>query len=701
MANANWRVFLAEDDEDDYFLVKEMLSEIKHTDISIDWEADYEAARAAILCGGYDVYLLDYRLGQETGLSLLREAISEGCAAPIILLTGQDNPQTDYEAMQAGAADYLIKNHLTGSLLERAIRYAIERRRTLEALRQSEERYALAARGSNDGLWDWDIVKDEVYYSPRWKAMLGYGEEELSNSRKELVMRLHQDDWPGVKAAWERLKNSQAEHFTCEYRVLSKDGEYRWAQARCVAVRDKNGSPVRLVGSQADIHDQRRAEQQLLHDALHDALTGLPNRTLFMDRLEQSLRRAHRRFAPLFGVLFLDLDRFKVINDSLGHTLGDLLLVEIARRLEAVLRPGDTIARWGGDEFTVLLEDVADAEDAAQIAERLQRELEQPFVLGSQEVFTSVSIGIALGASEYERPEEIVRDADTAMYRAKAQGNGQQQLFDKSMHDRAMDLLQIENDLRRALERNEFVVHYQPIIDLKSGRICSFESLVRWQHPTRGLVPPADFIPLAEETGQILQLGMWVLRESCAQLRRWKNEREDAANLSVCVNLSARQITQKDLVQQVRAVINEYRLAPGSLKIEITESAVMKDIDAAIEILNELRALGVEFCVDDFGTGHSSLGYLQRLPIKMLKIDRSFISRMNDNNKDGELVCTIVELARRLNINVVAEGVETQEQLDILKKLHCQYGQGFLFSRPVAVEFINALLPNYRQDLAA
>ncbi|HMF56180.1 MAG TPA: EAL domain-containing protein, partial [Pyrinomonadaceae bacterium] len=380
------------------------------------------------------------------------------------------------------------------------------------------------------------------------------------------------------------------------------------------------------------------------------------------------------------------LDRFKVINDSLGHMVGDQLLVGIARRLEVCLRPGDTVARLGGDEFTILLEDLSDATDAIEIAQRIQRELTVPFNIGGHEVFTTTSIGIAPSSIGYDRAEDILRDADTAMYRAKMLGKNRYEVFDKAMHDRAMNLLQMETDLRRAVDRQEFFLEYQPIVELKTGKVHGFEALVRWQHPERGMISPLDFIPVAEENGLIIPLGKWVLREACQQLRRWQEQLSDNSSFNLSVNLSSRQFSQPDLVEQIAETIKETAVNPKGLKLEITESMVMENIDTAVDMLMRLRSLNVEISLDDFGTGYSSLSYLHRFPINTLKIDRSFVSRMTESSENAEIVRTIATLARSLEMDVVAEGIEKERQFEQLKALNCEYGQGYLFSEPVAYD---------------
>jgi diguanylate cyclase (GGDEF)-like protein/PAS domain S-box-containing protein len=475
---------------------------------------------------------------------------------------------------------------------------------------------------------------------------------------------------------------------TCqmEKRYLHKSGHAVWTLLSVSPIRDAQTKSLRLIFQIQDITERKRAEEQLLHDALHDGLTGLPNRALFTDRLKLAIARAKRREDYQFSVLFLDLDRFKTINDSLGHLVGDQLLIGIARRLETCLRAGDTVARLGGDEFTILLDDLIDADDVMQATERIQKELMAPFNLGGHEVFTSVSIGIAPSTTGYERPDDILRDADTAMYRAKTLGKARHVVFDREMHARAVNLLQLEIDLRRAVERQEFLVYYQPIIKIDTGQLDGFEALVRWRHPKHGLISPMDFIPVAEETGLIIPIGQWVLAEACRQVCEWQKEFSTYPPLSISVNLSARQFTQPDLVKQVQNALAETGLNPRSLKLEITETVVMENSEVAIEMLKELRTLGVELSIDDFGTGYSSLSYLHCFPVSTLKVDRSFVNQMTDYNDNTELVRTIITLARSLGMEVVAEGIETESQLAQLKALECERGQGYYFSKPMSAE---------------
>jgi diguanylate cyclase (GGDEF)-like protein/PAS domain S-box-containing protein len=559
-----------------------------------------------------------------------------------------------------------------------------------EALHESEERYAVAAQGANDGLWDWNLKSGRVYYSPRWKSMLGYEVGEILDHPEEWLNRVHPDDQPQVRIDLEAHLRGASSHFESEHRIRHKNGEYLVVLSRGLVVRDGQGQSVRLAGSQTDITDRKRAEEQILHDALHDSLTGLPNRNLFLDRLGQAAARRRRHDDYHFAVLFFDLDRFKLVNDSLGHLVGDRLLVGLAKRLESCLRSEDTVARLGGDEFAILLDEIQDARDATRVAERIQEELRHSFALDGHEVFSTASIGITLDDDRDRPPEELLRDADTAMYRAKAQGRDRHEIFDDAMHARAVAVLKLETDLRLAFERGELRLVYQPIVSLATGDVVGLEALVRWQHPERGLLTPDQFVPLAEETGLIVPLGHFVLREACRTAEHWRRARP---GLSISVNLSAREFAQVGLIDRIAGLLAEFGLPPSHLRIEITESLIMEDPEAAVARCSALRAMGVGIDIDDFGTGYSSLSYLRRFPVDALKIDRSFVAGMDGRAEDQEIVRAIVSLAKALAIMIVAEGIESPEQLARLRQLGCELGQGYLFAQPLEAAEALALGP--------
>ncbi len=643
-----------------------------------------------------DLVLLDIEMPEISGLEglgLIRQMYSS-IELPVIMVTARNQSDDIVNALSLGANDYLTKPVDFAVALAR-VSTQLAHKRAREELKESEERYALAARGSNDGLWDWNLSTNVVYFSTRWKTMVGCQEDEIGDTPGEWLDRIHEADRERVKEEIAAHQNGPTPHFESEHRVRHKDGTYRWMLSRGVAIRNEAGKPIRMAGSQTDITEGK----------VSDPLTNLPNRLLFLDRLGRLMRHTKRHPERMFAVLFLDLDGFKTINDSMGHFVGDQLLLGVSKRLEKCLRDSDTIARltvpnftlarMGGDEFTVLLDDIKQPVDANLAAERIMEHLAAPFVVGDKEIFTSASIGIALSNPSYVQPEDLLRDADTAMYRAKSLGKSRFEVFDADMRASVMARMELETDLRHALERGELRNFYQPIVTLETGEITGFESLLRWQHPTRGLLSPEKFITLAEDTGLIRELGWWGLSEACRRLKEWKANLSPDRDLFMSVNLSIKQFVQPKLVENIDAMLTELGLSPTALKLEITESTVMEDPAAAVAMLQQLKDLGIRLAIDDFGTGYSSLSYLHRFPLDMLKIDRSFISGAAEGLNGMEIARTVMPLAKNLCLDVVAEGVETAEQVRELKKLNCKYAQGFYFSKPLSPEEAEALMTEH------
>lgn len=555
------RVLLVEDEEDDYIITRDLLSEVKGRRYNLEWISTYEKALKAMTLNEHDIYLVDYKLGKQSGLKLTSESIEKGCKTPIILLTGHGDTEVDLQAMKAGAMDYLVKGQTDSFLFERAIRYAIER---------------------------------------------------------------------------------------------------------------------------------KHLEEQLFFNAFHDALTGLPNRELFMDRLGRVFERKKRHEDYMFAVFYLDLDRFKLINDSLGHLKGDELLVAVAKRLISCVRTSDTVSRHGGDEFVLILDDIKTTTDILIVADRLLKELPLPFNLGGEEVFISASIGIAISTLTYDNVEHLLSAADTAMYQAKALGKARYVIYSPVPQERALTVLKLESALRHAITQNQFLLYYQPIVSLTSNKITGIEALVRWQHPEKGLIPPSEFIPLAEETGLIVSIGEWVLKKACMQSRAWYEAGYSKARIKV--NFSARQFNDHKLPIQIDRIIKETGIVASALEIEITESIAMKNIDFSVYILNALNSMGIRISIDDFGTGYSSLSSLKRFPISTLKIDITFIREIGKSSDSEAITKAIIALAHNLNMETTAEGVETKKQLEFLRANSCDEIQGYLVSKPVPAEEMTELL---------
>ncbi|MGI8905268.1 MAG: sensor domain-containing protein [Candidatus Sumerlaeaceae bacterium] len=559
--------------------------------------------------------------------------------------------------------------------------YAEQRMRDSEKARvDSERRFQALIENSTDAVLLIDANACVTYVSPAIERLLGFKPEEYMKCANFSIF--HEEDQPRAQTVFQHLLEHPAEPVFATWRMQHRDGEYRWLET---TARNMLGDTAinGIICSMRDVTERQAVEQKLKHGAYHDALTDLANRAAFMEHLQRAIAKSERRSDYGFAVLFMDVDRFKVVNDSLGHIAGDRLLVQIAGRLIKCLRTSDIAARLGGDEFAFFIEDVFLPGDATRVAERVHQCLGEPCTIDGAEIFTSVSIGIALSSAGYEQPEDILRDADTAMYRAKGQGKGRYAIFDSQMHDKVVGQFQMESDLRRAIGRQELLLYYQPLVSLQNGHVVGFEALVRWQHPERGLVPPSEFIPLAEETDLISEIGWWVLREACQWMRSWQIESSIGRRLSINVNLSARQFTQPDLVEQIEAILKGIGLDPHCLKLEITETTIVENGESAIEMLSRLKELNVQLHVDDFGTGYSSLAYLHRFPIDALKIDKTFVQSLGKSEEALEISRAIIALARNMRMDPIAEGIETAEQLRILLELGCTLGQGFYFSRPL------------------
>ena len=566
-----------------------------------------------------------------------------------------------------------------------------ERVRAEHELKRSGERLALAAEGANDGLWQWNLQTQEFYVSARWRAMVGLSGDATTGRPEEWFGRVHPEDLPHLKQTLEVHLTGQTEVFQHEHRIRLEDGTYRRFMCRGVAVKGRTRRPVRIAGSLTDTTEQAIAQERLRSVGFVDPLTGLHNRAVFVEGLGRNIEEFRRgRGGSSFAVLYLDLDRFKIVNDSLGHLVGDELLVAVSRRLESCLRQGDALARLGGDEFAVLLNRLFDDNQANAIACRIQDAFSSPFSIAGREVFTSASIGIAFGPAHYTNPDEVMRDADTAMYHAKSRGKARHEVFDEAMHARVRDRLSLENDLRRAISSNDFEVHYQPIVLLASGMCVGFESLVRW---TRNGEPvsPATFVPIAEELGLVDQLGTWVMQQACCTFADWQRRFPAAGLDCITVNVSSRQLVQQNFPRLVKQTVQEAGLKPADVRVEITETALLDNPGEAAGALRELRNFGIKVYLDDFGTGYSSLSHLHKLPVDALKIDRSFVKSLLQHDRPA-IVESILALARTLNTSVVAEGIEEDVQASELERLGCTHAQGYLFSRPISTSAAEALI---------
>jgi diguanylate cyclase (GGDEF)-like protein/PAS domain S-box-containing protein len=686
-------VLLVEDNPQEAEIVRLYLAKRFAHNYQIRHVRSIAAALAELSTGPRpSVILLDLHLPDTKGLDGFRHVSGLAGGAPVIILTNCNEEKTAAMAVRNGAQDYLIKREVNAALLHRAILYAIERQRAEQALVKVKERYALAVAGANDCIWDWDAATGEAYFSPRWNELIGLPADAEVKGLDAWLARTHPEDVAELRRLMRPDPHAERRHFEHEHRLRHESGDYIWVYARGVILTAADGQVTRMAGSISSIAKRKETESELIHRALHDPLTGLPNRVLFIDRLQQALRRFKRNNELRFAVLYFDLDRFKFVNDSLGHSAGDSLLVSIARRLLSVIRPGDTVARMGGDEFAVLVSDMVDESDTSQVAERIHNLFQQEFSIAGRGMYTSASIGVAVVTREYQSPEELLRDADLAMYRAKRSETENTVIFDATMHQAAISRLNMETDLRRAEARGEFVVYYQPIFSVSDQRIVSFEALLRWAHPERGLLSPESFLAVVEDTGRLASLSWWVLEQACLQARAWREVFVNGTRLGMSVNVSASMFRGEHAAQRLKNIVNDTGMAPADLSLELTERDCLAHETATEATLAELQRFGVRIQMDDFGTGYSSLTYLQRCSLDTLKIDRSFIQNLETEKESHAIIKTIVGLGRMLDINVVAEGVESEAQLETLAALECPEAQGFWFSHPVSASDAAQLL---------
>ena len=683
------RLLIVEDDEDDYLITRDLLVDQGRMRIAVDWAETYGAALKAIRGQSHDVYLIDYRLGERTGLELIREAFASRPAAPVIMLTGQPVAEIDLEAAALGATDFLTKQQLHAAELGRSIRLALSHHKA--------ERSALAARAFDDGIWDWDLAAGVIYSSPRLSGILGLGEEALEVDPDDFLELVDAEDARRLRSVIEAHLAGETQSLEAEFRVRHQDGSWLWVEVQGLVSRDVRGSPRHMAGALRDTTDRHVVQQRLEHEALHDTLTGLPNRTLFLERVEHTLQGSARETAAGCALLFLDLDGFKQTNDTLSHAVGDQLLIAFAERIAGAVRPGDTVARLGGDEFTVLLERLVEQTEATVIAERIVRAMDAPFEIEGSELRVSVSIGISLNAGA-QSPAELISAADIAMYDAKRQGRGRWSLYDERMRRRVTDRRARQDELREVIEQGRVEVHFQPVLALADSRLVGLEALPRWP-PERAPVEPSEFIATAEECGLIGVLGEHVLRSALLALAGWRRAGLVDESLWVSVNLSVGQLSDAALVDHLRAGTAGRGVPADRLRLELVESTLVA-LERSGPLLSEIVQAGIGLHVDEFGTGHSSLAMLHRLPIRALKLPRELVAATGGRRVPA-MTRSVIAVAHSLGAVAVGAGIETETQREVLAELGCDGGQGPGLAPVLTADGITDLLRQRPHGLVA
>lgn len=681
--------------DDELFMRSTMREALEESGFAVREAEDGRAALDHVRHDRPDIVLLDVIMPGMDGFATCTELrrLPEGAHLPVVMVTSLEDTPSIFRAYEAGATDFITKP-LNYVILAHRVRYLLRAGRAFEDLHRNQVRLAEAQRIARLGNWEWDLKKNELHLSEELCRIFGLCQKDFGVTFNAFLDRVHPEDRSRVEKSLAKAQR-QGKPLSIDHRILLPDGSVRFLHGQAETALDPSGTPVHMFGTFQDISERKNAEEQIRLLAYYDPLTGLPNRVLFNERLSYLLAHAKRHDRQV-ALLYLDLDRFKLINDSLGHSVGDQLLVAVAKRLRSTLRTTDlvarrerddpplAIARLGGDEFTIWVADIEHVQDVAKIARRTLASFAEPFLLKEREVFVTSSIGIVLYPDDGKTAEVLLRNADSAMYHAKAQGRNNYQFYSESMNTAALQVLAMENSLHKALERDELLLHYQPQQDLRSGAIVGAEALLRWRQGGGNLIPPGDFIPLAEETGLIVPIGEWVLRKACAQIKAWQDRR--LPPVRVAINLSGRQLWQPDLAQIVSRGLRESGLNPGCLHLEITENILMQNVQSTMATLTALKTMGIQLSVDDFGTGYSSLSYLTRFPLDFLKIDRSFVRDVDTNNENAAIVAAMIAMAHSLKLKVIAEGVETKGQMDFLRDLGCDEIQGYLVSKPLPPE---------------
>ncbi len=679
------RVLYVGESTREYALFVELLEQAADPPFHLDHAADEVLAIQSLTASEYDAALVEIAGDRRVWTRLVRDRRLPPVPLVALDTIGKPEQRTARRSIlqHEGADAVVLRSEVSGALIEAAVHAAIERGRNRRALSEVQERFALAVRGSNDGVWEWLLDTGEMHFSRRWRELLGYGIDDLSNTVDEWFGRVHPGDVAALRADIDSHLAGDKPFHENEHRLRASDGTYRWVISRGVVQRDPVGRPLRMAGSLTDTSDYRLREQKLVEENRHDPLTGLPRREPFMERLARAIELRRQDSTYAFTVLMVDVDRFRWLADSIGHQAADGVLGILSRRLLGCVRPGDVVARFGGDKFAVLLENLDDVDAGTDIANRIRHAVHDPFEVDGQTVYVTVSIGLTTSSRNYEEPDEVISDVGAAASKAKERGQDRHEVFETKMRIDALTHLRLEVALRQAVEREEFELHYQPIVALDTGNLMGFEALTRWRHPRRGLVAPSEFIPVAEQTGLILPIGRWAIHEAVRQLHRWGEALPDLPPLSMSVNLSGRQLADPRLLEEIESALRNNEVSPSSLRLELTESVLMDNAETVLRILDTLRSLGVRIWVDDFGTGYSSLSYLHRFPVDGLKIDKAFVDVLDGSEQGAAMIRTIVGLAQALSVDVIAEGIESRAQADQLLRLGCMRGQGFLFGAPL------------------